>query len=559
MLWYWPPVAAVPKKLDGVAPVRGCDEEPEETSTVSAISLPGDESASLPMNEACPGPSSPTRLCKGGSADQEQGCALDPSPCCEDSEDSSVDCVDGKFCLFCGESCKKVKRCKGCKGGCYCSRRCRDIHVSLPSHQEFCIPIQQLQEYERDKKVCSVRETVQVLHQSKLIRLVGKRAVVNCLLGTKEVKALWDTGAMVCMIDKAWLEQNLPQEKVLAISEFLEGDELHLVTANNSIMSVEGVVVLDFSLGSISVPVPFVVSSDKMSQPIIGYNVIEELARLHREHLPLALRNSIPSLSLPNAHAVVNLVSAELPEVKHAKTLSKTVLPPHSRCKIRCHTNFQTADDKQSVLFSPNLLDSELEFTESVAQVKRGKPIVNIVVSNPTNQSYVLRKGLVLGSVEAVSAVIPLMPRRSKRETRKTAAVKQVGVDGDASAESSVGCDGGECGTEKSNNGGAECSDGGIIERSEDGGINERSEHGGVGSWLPDVDLSHLSDDQRSMAEAMLREECGAFCRDKSDHGDVPDLQMDLKLSDNVPVVVAHRRIPRPLYEEVKNFINIWW
>ena len=331
-----------------------------ETSTAVSIAGVADVSDSVLYKEG-----SPTGFRDGGNDVQSRACK-DP-PCSEGS--SSVEVMgDGcKFCLFCGALCKKVKRCKDCKSSCYCSNKCRENHVRLPSHQELCIPIQQLREYERDKRVCSVRETVQVAHKGKLVQLVGERATVNCLLSSKETKALWDTGAMVCMVDKQWMQENLPQEKILGISEFLEGDELHLVAANNSVVSVEGVAVLDFSLGAISVPVPFIVSSDKLSQPIIGYNVIEELARIHRDHLPLALRNSIPSLSLSNARAVVNLVAAELPDVKHAKTLSRIVLPAHSRCKIRCHTNFRTDEEKQSVLFSPNLLDSELEFVESVA------------------------------------------------------------------------------------------------------------------------------------------------------------------------------------------------
>ena len=58
------------------------------------------------------------------------------------------------------------------------------------------------------------------------------------------------------------------------------------------------------------------------------------------------------------------------------------------------------------------------------------------------------------------------------------------------------------------------------------------------------------------IGEKILREEADVFSRDKSDQGDVPDMEMELHLKDDVPVVVPHRRIPRPLYEEVKHFIN---
>ena len=86
--------------------------------------------------------------------------------------------------------------------------------------------------------------------------------------------------------------------------------------------------------------------------------------------LPARLKNSIPSLSLKKADAVVNLIRAESTDVGEARTTSRTVLPPNSRCRIKCHTDFRTTEPRQSVLFSSNILDSELEFVESVGVVK---------------------------------------------------------------------------------------------------------------------------------------------------------------------------------------------
>ena len=54
--------------------------------------------------------------------------------------------------------------------------------------------------------------------RSDLVRLVGEKAVVNCLLGGRMEKVLWDTGAMVSMIDKYWLAENFPGVTILAIS-----------------------------------------------------------------------------------------------------------------------------------------------------------------------------------------------------------------------------------------------------------------------------------------------------------------------------------------------------
>ena len=192
-------------------------------------------------------------------------------------------------------------------------------------------------------------------------------------------------------------------------------------------------------------------SSDQLSQPIIGYNVIKHLVQINRESIPAALVDSIPSLTLSKVEAVINLIDSDMVEEKEAKVMSKTVIPAHSRCKVRCHTDFQTDEAKQNVLFSPNILDSQLEFMELVVEVKRGKSTVNVVVANPTNQSYVLEKGLVLGAVEAVSAVIPVAPKKEKTQNKK-AAVQQV--------EAEVG-----------------------------EGQEER--------WLPNIDLTHLTEERR--------------------------------------------------------------
>ena len=71
-----------------------------------------------------------------------------------------------------------------------------------------------------------------------------------------------------------------------------------------------------------------------------------------------------------------------------------------------------------------------------------------------------------------------------------------------------------------------------------------------------DVDMSHLPEDQRWMAQQLLNEERDVFCMGKEDHGACLDLLLNLNLSDNIPVVIPHRQILPPLYDEVKNFLN---
>lgn len=74
--------------------------------------------------------------------------------------------------------------------------------------------------------------------------------------------------------------------------------------------------------------------------------------------------------------------------------------------------------------------------------------------------------------------------------------------------------------------------------------------------WLPPVDLSHLSRNQRQVVEKVLVEESDTFSRDGGDIGCIPSLQMEIRLKDNTPVQRAYASIPKPLYKEVKEYIQ---
>ena len=84
--------------------------------------------------------------------------------------------------------------------------------------------------------------------KKKLVRLVGEKPVLSCNLGAKRTKVLWDTGSMVSLIDRKWLALNFPHSEILSVSDFLE-EKLEVKAANSTPIDLDGVVVLDFSLG----------------------------------------------------------------------------------------------------------------------------------------------------------------------------------------------------------------------------------------------------------------------------------------------------------------------
>lgn len=74
--------------------------------------------------------------------------------------------------------------------------------------------------------------------------------------------------------------------------------------------------------------------------------------------------------------------------------------------------------------------------------------------------------------------------------------------------------------------------------------------------WLPPVNISHLSPEQRQVVERVLFEESGAFAKDGDDIGCIPSLQMEIRLKDDTPVQKAYAAIPKPLYKEVKEYVQ---
>lgn len=70
--------------------------------------------------------------------------------------------------------------------------------------------------------------------------------------------------------------------------------------------------------------------------------------------------------------------------------------------------------------------------------------------------------------------------------------------------------------------------------------------------WHLPVDLSHLSEDQQAVVRQMLHKESASFARDGNDVGCIPSLQMSI----NIPGQHSYSSIPKPLFKEVKDYIQ---
>ena len=74
---------------------------------------------------------------------------------------------------------------------------------------------------------------------------------------------------------------------------------------------------------------------------------------------------------------------------------------------------------------------------------------------------------------------------------------------------------------------------------------------------IDQIDLGDLTSNQAAVAKKMLTEEVDSFSRNDKDVGCAPGLELDMKLTDDKPVQKNYASIPRPLYGDVKGYIDI--
>ena len=110
------------------------------------------------------------------------------------------------------------------------------------NHDRYCNVIQDLECLEKDKLYRDYTVSEKLTdnkHRRKLVKLVGEKPLINCRLEGTPCKALWDTGSMISLIDRQWLQQNLPKQKIYSVKEFMGNETLNLKAANNTNVPIQ--------------------------------------------------------------------------------------------------------------------------------------------------------------------------------------------------------------------------------------------------------------------------------------------------------------------------------
>ena len=277
-------------------------------------------------------------------------------------------------------------------------------------HQKYCAAICMLEEIEWEKKkkalICGVdTEKLPLNLKKKLVKLVGKRPTLNCLLNGINVVGLWDTGAMVSLLNSEFVREHFPDAKIESISEFLGNEELKLTVANKQEMSVVGVVVLQF--GVVRMPdmfeIPFLVTDEPLSQPILGYNTIEYLVSnfSHVVNLPASMVSLFGNQLTDRPEVLVNLVEAgsQISEILCvARVQKREVLKPGSVLKVRCKFNdLQFSNPSGKIIaftpFEEFCVENELSILETTEKLSKNRKFIDVCIHTPNYRNIVLEKG----------------------------------------------------------------------------------------------------------------------------------------------------------------------
>ena len=426
--------------------------------------------------------------------------------------------------------------CSRCKTVCYSTKKCQKEHWK--SHQPLCDAIVKMIAKETEKERQWFNRSQYTSHLTPnqydtVAKLVGNRCVVKCLVNDIPTTALWDTGAQVSITSLEWVKENLGDIIINPLEQLIGCADLELKAANGTLIPYVGWIEIGFRLENSTpgkhVVVPVLVARDRLDHPIIGYNVIEEIIRNQTndtnvyEQMLASVISSFPTVEQGNITALIEFIqSVTDSDICSVKTIKQDIVIPSGETRsITCRANTRSSSgNKIPALFEPNPEQSwptGLEVLENLTSISGGSSSrVNIQVRNLTDHKIVLPGRTTLGRLQQVKSVTPMEVRMDQEKIANLNPLK--------------------------------------VEEQREGRKNNKVEN--IDGWIPDVDLDGLDESQKVVAQQMLMEESDCFAKNDDDIGCIEELKMRINLSDNTPVQRNYRPIARPLYPEVKQYVE---
>ena len=389
----------------------------------------------------------------------------------------------------------------------------------------------------RDKKPVLDRGNVYSLspgNLKKLCNLVGDECNLLTVIDGKQMEVLWDTGSQVCLIHSSVLKENNMNNDIRPLSEICN---VNIFSASGTKMPLDGWVKLSVELcveSNCVLDIPFLVTSMPMPnthKPIVGFNAICEFQNMLGVNMfQQIFQKCNPDMTDEKVCEVSSLMSTVDQPIGIAKVGRRHVVIPKGRSQIvRSVIRVDISFGNRPAVFIPNQekpWNEGLEVKETVVNLSEGTCCtVGIPVVNTTNHDIVLQKSTILGTLQNVKSVMILADKRQMSQVCTCTIGENNNV------------------PEK-----GKCSD--HNDKFEHFQENVSDTHGGL-----KVELKGLTPEQEQQVQLLLNEEQDAFSKDDGDVGCVPDLQLNINLKDDVPVQATYRSIPKPMFQEVKDYL----
>lgn len=386
-----------------------------------------------------------------------------------------------------------------------------------------------------------------------LAKLVGRRALTHCYLNGLAVSALLDTGAQVSMIDRDWRNTYLPDMPVRPLDEIIDDEEeLKVYAVNGEVLPFDGWVVLKVNLKgnenpNLSITVPFLVSSIVLERPLLGFNVLEVMIQEQPEKLIPTLTSLLcNAMVIPTekAELLVNFFQTDRRPVQHGCLRTgkqSTVIPAGQVAWVKCQVPPHLELSDPIFLFEPeenSISLAELDVGEGLLKVQNPrKPYIAVPVGNNTNHAVILPRKTALGSIHCIEKVITAdSPETPQLPVAVSSAITMTTVTSSSPCQLRTTIH--------------------LPESPRSTTPLTSVASADLTPFQPPVDIGHLDDQQQEIVNKMLCEEAGAFARDSNDIGCIPSLQMTITLQDTVPVQKTYSSVPKPLFKEVKGYIQ---
>ncbi|KAL6463235.1 hypothetical protein MHYP_G00276260 [Metynnis hypsauchen] len=287
------------------------------------------------------------------------------------------------------------------------------------------------------------------------------------------------------------------------------------------------------STSSRSTRVPMLVTNEigVAEEPIIGYNVIEQLVKNGVEHPPAITTQAMSSafsFDCKKAELLVKLIKTSDSECNDGTVRlgrQREVIPAGQTKAVKCCVRTGPLPCSQEGLFIPDddlPWPDNLSLSENVVRLNKGTwSRITLPVTNNTDHDVTISPRTVLGQIQRVKAIYPV----EARPVEKVAASQQETPE--------------------------------AFEARDSGTLGSKDLPQTAGEWWdPPVSLSHLPLAQQHRVKQMLREECKAFSHDEKDVGCIPSLQLKIRLTDPTPVKRSYVSVPKPLHKEVKQYLE---